>query len=715
MAAARSVKSPLDNAALWAGCLLLPCAAAAMQPLNDTQLADVSGHDGISVVLSGMGIGADSVVIHADPGTPDAGTLRARDIRYTPLSPATSWLDLSLDAGARDGDGYLSLALSMAPTRFEMAALDLGNSTRHFGSWTLDGRYDFLLQNQGLFRDADPSEGLARLRLSLDDAHLGYRPTDTSSTGISLDNLHFLWDLPAGTVSLTEQGLRVAGQVDYALAFDWRYQDGAHDLPLLHLGWQGRLYDTEVLLGTGGVWDGTEADGQYDTHTRTDGLHLNIGWNYNTGNQHVFDPEQDMRWRIGRVGDNRMALDFMDWRNLQDSNGDPVPLGFSFPLTFDVVPAGAHGPGGLCWGANVHGSGCSAAGGQYLSLVHGQVSGYPGPINRSDGDTLMILLRDGQLLAYASQVRVDPLGAAPQDYRWGLIYTLPNINANIALYPGGNESSPGAGSRHHGFMADILLMSQTFAGDTQGYNWANGAHFMIADTCEADLPGCDRDVNMGIGFMGSSFLLAADDTRIWIRNMDDDDPESGGIDLLSPRTRMQFSGLLGMARLPDGADVVRIAGSDLNLEGLINFRLSPPPAGAHHLAYSAAMRLEPLHDAASDLHASGQGSWYSIYEAGRPDVALTFADLRGDITLEEGRLEVLAAGEKQPGSPPSLTLSNQIRIGASAAPRLAQGTTGLGLMDAGQVLRGDVYFGGNRLGEIVIPGATLRSTITLVP
>ena len=355
-------------------------------------------------------------------------------------------------------------------------------------------------------------------------------------------------------------------------------------------------------------------------------------------------------------------------------------------------------------------------------------------MNRSNAGALLYLIRDGNLLAYSNQVTVSASGPdgilgtgddvmAPETYNWGLIYTLANINSNIALYPGGSESDVGGGSRNQGMMADILLTTQTLSSGVQGYNWENGTHFMIADTCDSVSAGCPNgEVNMGIGYLGANFLLAADDTRIWLKNTwaGTASPNNwqGGIDLTSPRARLQLSGLLGGVRLPRGNQRVDIASVDMNLEGLINFRLSPPPDGENFLAYSGAVRLYDMADTASSNLVSGTGSYWSIAEPGRPEIDLRFANMTGDFALDQGRLEIIARDELGPGTEPMLVLEQRLLVGMSAADRITDSVSGMTLPGgwaAGQPLRSDIYLGDKRMGQMIIPAANLGGSIALMP
>jgi len=712
---------------------VLPVSGLALQPMSESELARVDGQDGMTVAFDGSALSAQQVRWEIDTPVPsEAGGLYINGLSLTKMNTPDTLLNTELDVGSDGSDAFLSINSELARSRLAVEGMTLASEPgRSFGHWALVAPLEFRLQNRGIFF-RDETNNPASLYIGIEDASLFYRQNWFYHANITFDNLDFLWDMPQGSVGVTSDGLRVAGDVNYLLNFDLLYkfhpdQDmttvTANDKPMLNFGWEGTLYDTVFEARGGGVWDSTETSGSYDYSNRSGGINFGLSWNYKKNQGDVVKPT-DLRWQIGRAGGNQSLLEFGDWRNLQDGSGNRVAKGFDFPnITLDVVPAN-QGPGGLCWGAGLNGSGCAPAGGKMLEFSVGNIAGYSANVNRSNADAMLALIREGNLLAYSNQVTVSAqedastgyAGMTPETYNWGLIYTLANINANLSLYPGGSQSDV-PGSESNGFMADVLLMTQTLDGShQQGDNWAKGTHFLIADT--------DPTVNMGLGMINSQFLLAADDMRVWLKNTwsgtDGTNAYEGGIDLLSPRARMQFKGLLGGVSLPRGDEVVGIAGMDLNLEGLANFRISPPPDGENFLAYSSAIRLYSVADQPGSNLASGQGSFWSISEPGRADVELRLADIQGDIAITEGRLELTGRNETGAGEPPQLTLSNKILFGASAQNRINDGVAGLTNPSSyggqvGQAVKADVYFGADRLGDIVVPNGTLKATIGLLP
>lgn len=701
--------------------LLLPAVSvSALEPLSENEMSSIQGRDGVTVTLNNStGISVQQFSIQID--TPSAAISEGvymNNMLLTQTGTAPNWLTTKVDVGSDlSGDAYLSIDSHLDTSRFSFSSMTLDDPSRSFGEWALVGGLDFRMVNRGSFFDDDTNKP-ASLYFALNDAKWFYRQNWFYHANLTFDNLNFVWDMPEGSIGVTSEGLRIFGDVNYQLNFDLLYKFNAdqdmttvtlNDKRMLNFGWEGTLYDTELLVRSGGIWDGTEVGGAYDTTARTQGINFGVGWNYKK-NQGDAVKETDLRWQVGQGGGEKVLLEFGDWRNLHDASGNRVPLGFDFPnITLDVVTAG-NGPGGLCWGEGTHGSGC---GGKLLDIKTGLINSYSTLVNRTDGSALMAAIRDGNLLSYSNQVSVSSNTMAKETYNWGLIYTLANIDANIAMYPGGSLSHVASNSENQGFILDLILMTQTLDGTGfQGDNWSKGTHFMIADT--------DPAVNMGVGLLNADFLLAADDLRIWLKNTPADSKASaysGGIDLLSPRVRMQLSAEFAGVVLPDGSDKVHIADVDLNLEGGINFRLSPPPPGENYLAYSAGIRLYPISDTADSVMASGEGSFWSIAEPGRPGVELKLTGIQGDMAIEESKIELFERDYGGNGENPKLEMTNNLVFGASAAARLADGVGGLepAVGSFGQAVESDIYFGSDRLGQLAIPNGRIRTTIGLLP
>jgi len=394
----------------------------------------------------------------------------------------------------------------------------------------------------------------------------------------------------------------------------------------------------------------------------------------------------------------------------------------------DVINAGQDA-GGLCWGGSAHGpdtpgGACSTnSQRQLIRFAAGDIQHFDQLSPRSDAKALALLVRDGNLLTYSNKIRLIEDGAITREFNWGLIYTLANLDANIYFYPGGNPSDIGNGSLNQGIIADILVMSQSMGASdptAQGFNWDQGSHFMIADT----------EANKGIGFIGASFLVAANDTRIWLRpDWSGSNFYDAGIDLLSPQARINFRATFGGGSIPDGSDLVRGAYIDANLEGLINLRLSPSRPGAtiaedggvDFMGFSMAARLTDTNIANFSENTSGSnedfGSFISLSEPGRPDVDLKLGNINGDIALVNGVIDLRGTNEEGDGFP-KLALSGDLQFGLTANPRMINAVEGSSLPggNSAQPFRIDrIAFSGNTLGSIVIPSGQWHASMILRP
>ncbi|MFZ5699358.1 MAG: hypothetical protein ACOY9J_11695, partial [Pseudomonadota bacterium] len=547
------------------------------------------------------------------------------------------------------------------------------------------------------------------------------------------------------------------------------------------VGWGGVLYDSLLYLRGGGIWDTATDAGttvafngagtalvSMPTTGRTEGINVGMRWNYRNPSTPLV--AGDFRWSIGHVTGDREYVEFSDWRNLEQASG-PVAnrYGFDFPLlVIDTLSAGSatNAGGSLCWGNTMTGAACSAGGGSLLSMRAGSVTGYSVDVNRTGAATAVHLIRNGNLFAWAHSVQLyrypvgDPSPTLEVDNNTALVYTLANINSNLYFYPGGSESDSTAGSRDQGVLVDVLFMTQTFGTWQNNYEpgpytdtqrWSHGSHFMLADT----------DAEMGIGLLGSSFLFAADDLRIWLKNTSAGQTSpanwGGGIDLFSPRTRTHMVSLFSGARLPNGHDLIRGLHVDFNFEGLWNFRLSPPPTRTSEvqdfLAYSAAIRFRcgqtitrfgctgnNFADAAGSTIASvavaspldgqpyGNGSYMSLAEPASPAADFRVGDMSGDIAWTEGTLQVRSvndtSADNAPNSPadvagkPEVVLANKILVGASAAARMTDASLGAGLGAggaAGRTLTANVYFAGSRVLSWAIPAASVYASFSILP
>lgn len=548
---------------------------------------------------------------------------------------------------------------------------------------------------------------------------------------------------------------------------------------LMHFGWLGSVKDAEVKWMPGGVWQGS-TNGVFDPYgteaVTSNGLRFSSQWDYvsQVEAEHVFgDAEKEFRWRLGETADvastdkSRVNFELGDW-TIWGSRTASKPAAHYFPLiALDVISGAGQGPGGLCWGhgsalVDVDGTGGATGCGstvepdtQFINVTPGSITNYG--ITENDENALAIIIRDGQLQSYSRKVRLlerdasgnirtdtDPNrpGEEGREFDWGLIYSLANVSGNIYLYPGITRDGSGAVTDNQGVIADILLMSQTLDGNYQGNNWDHGSHLMIADTA----------ANMGIGFLNSSFLLAANDTRIRVKPQVGTDYYSGGLDFFSPQARFNYRATFGGGLLPghpgydpdstDQAQTVKGSNIDLNLEGLVNLRFSPSdpteannPGGArNYLGYSGALRLgsdttDPtIKGETSDLSTCGSngastcGSYISLAEPSQPDAAIKLANITGDLAFTEGRVDVVGTGEIAESPEPKMVIANNIKLGYAAKSHMnsvLDTVPGIDSIAAGNpgnpVMINNIMLGDANLGRMVIPSAQIHSSITLEP
>lgn len=724
--------------------ILVASSASAMQSLTDGDLAGVTAQDGVTVQLSTPSVTIARVDQCFDSSTgcstltgPDAAKLTLANIAINKIGMngapaagnfvATATADAYASAGGVPGLA-LTAEWQRGRVKLEQQLINTaGNAQVNMGTFALDssGRFEFI-GSGGLFNTASNQ---AKLLLRLDDADLFIRNGATAGAPEAvLHDVDFKWDMAQGTVGIDSSGILISGDVDFNLTFDLHYdgsgaspfQVTAADTPILNYGWTGGLDDAEIRVRGGGSWlstslTGTATNEKYNRTVRSEGVNLALSWNY----------MPNFRWVVGEVDDNKLDatpaphLEFGTWVNLPNtlqpvgSSAETITKAFEFPLVaIDMIRAG-RGPGGLCWGADWEGpaASCSAPthGGQYIEVA---------PENNSLG----VLVRDGFLRAYSTDVRIiDPDAPDPLDKNklmgWALIYTMGNIDANIYMRPDERTGKTG-------IKTDVVAMSQTFDvfdrdgdGNTveQGANWGYGSHFMIGDT----------DSGLGIGFINSSFLMAANNLYV---NMLPGGISVGDSDLLTGSAltdspvRIAFNGRLGGGRIanlgsPAVADLVSISDWKLNLEfDRFHMLLSPPTGGDTYLGFSATMRFASLSEPNFAYVPSGAetdpGSFINLSEPGRPEAAIRFANITGWLAARNGRIQLKpdVAGDSVPAQ---LVLENDLLVGRSVL-----NTPGAELM-VGRVEMSQIDTGGtykfNDLGSMVIPGGQWYSRVALQP
>lgn len=778
----------------------------AMQVLDDSDLAAVSGQDGLTINIDATdGWSADSVTYRADSGTALESELNISTVALDGVNTdgsqagaAPANADFTMDFGA-DSGGLPLLALglhtnSRIRVRSDSVTIPTAGNARSLGTFAFDFSGGIDLVNNGIF-NADYDK--AYLYGEINDGDLFYRQGGVTAPWMAMHEFKLKWHIPEGTLGIDSEGIIHQSGSPWSvgdaqrpfdpndpgyiapsesdlikLALDFEYIVGAGNATeeflvdstargLMHFGWLGSIKDAQVKWMPGGVWQGATA-GVFDPYgvdaVDTEGLRFSSQWDYvnlDDISNSSLTADDEFRWRLGETADVASA----DQSSINFELGDWVmwgersarkPAAHYFPLiALDVINGAGQGPGGLCWGHGpnyVNSGGSCGSSGQFMNVQPGRIGDYYGFSHTGDSGALAVIVRDGQLQAYSRKVRLletDSAGnESTREFDWGLIYSLANVDANFYLYPGGTVYDSGAGSyvAGNGIIADILLKSQTLdtSNELQADNWDHGTHLMIADT----------EANMGIGFMSSSFVVAGNDTRIWVKPQDGGDYYSGGIDIFSPEARFNYRAIFGGGLLPGHPDydpdsttqaqTVRGANLDLNLEGLVNLRFSPSDpnesnnidGSRNYLGFSGALSLgsnlgDGMIGATTNLSTCGSdgqstcGSYLSIAEPSQPNAALKLANITGDLAFTDGRVDVVGTNEIAPGSEPKMVIAKKIKAGYAAAADLGavlDTVPGISSANAGQpVMIDNIMLGEANLGRMVIPSAQIYSSITLEP
>ena len=748
--------------------MLFASAAAAMQSLDDDALSQFSGQDGLTAVLStpGITIGTINHCIDASPvcnlagadaskltvtGSPTGMALGAIGLNGAPGAGnlnLSATFDVFTNASNRPG---IALLTEWERARLAISSLQVGTGTSTLGNMVLDasGRFE-LVSAGGLFNSAVPE---SRLLLQLDNGTFYIRNRDAAGPEVVLQGLNFKWDMPQGIVGIDANGLLLQGDVDFNLTFDLLFDrsgatplavgTAAQDVPILRYGWSGGLVDSQLRLGGGGSWLGTSLSGSpalfnqkyirpkdptnTDPVVVSEGLTLSLRYNY----------APDFRWIVGEPDIDGAGpfepglIEFGGWQTLPNTaqtvnQPQLTTYAFDLPLVvLDVLRAG-RGPGGLCWGANWEGpkASCEAPvhGGQFINVA-------------PEDNSLAMILRDGFLRAYSTNVKIIDPPASDRNLGWALVYTFGNIDANIYVRP---DERPGM----FGMKLDGVLMSQTFDvfdadgnGNQweQGPNWGYGTHFMIADTAESPCEATNRC--LGIGLINSSLLVAAD--NLYINFMDQmarpggpvGDVRPSGISigdsnlltasaLTTSPVRLAFNGMFGGGDIPNMTRMVRIGTIKMNFEfDRFHFMLNPPAVGETYLGFEATMRFADL-DIANFSHtdsalASDPGSFLMIGEPGRDQASIRLADAKGWLAARNGRIEIIRDAENAADTPAQLVIQTDLLIGRSvkneAGAEFAINRVELSSPSTGGVINYD------SVGSIVIPGGQWHSRFVLQP
>lgn len=772
--------------------LCLPAMAVALQPLEDAELSNVTGQDGLVIDIASKadqtGFGYDDITLTVDRGQPAERKLQFAQATSADfpdgLRPGFYTVDddgafvngpthikMSIDAGAKANlTPYMAFQLDIfglpegmsdaRRTQLILGELSHGpGDSKTYGAWALEGDGILRLVNERGIFNANSTD--ASVFGEIIHGRMYHRQTKggkPDTTYLILDNLHARWDMPKGTYGINKEGLIMKTApndvIDVALDFDIFFKQGGLDFTaggngVLHFGWKGGLLGPELLWRT----KGTAGD---DTPSA---LNLSSKWNFVPADSELGN---EFKWRLGETGgasspqdgNKRIQFELSDWATWGSHD-----YGHDFPVIgLDVINQEfLQGKDyALCFKGTVGSGGCT---GQVVNLVPGKFGG------NEVANGLALVIRDGNLQSYSRRVNVVEevwsdaddkyvllelpqynAGKSPGVTRsidWGLIYTLADIDGNIFLYPGGN---PGDGD--NGLRADIIAVSNTFEEETDkpGFNWDHGSHLMIAETRIDDTKpmGATRNA-MGIGFVGTSFVVMVDDARIWLKpyegtlgaNNVDEYYGSGGLDLFSPRTRLNLFTNFGGGVLPDANGgygeglprYVRSAVIDVNLEGAVHARFSPSgrelsgvPDNA--LRYHWGVKLmsnntiqQSAGDDSKGFGADERGSYLSFAEPSRRDVAIALTNITGDLAFANGTIDIVP--HDNPGDTnanPKLRASHEFLIGKAASavinnlPEMAAVAGDPAPLDIGHIKMGE-----QNLGRIVIPSAKAHATLTLEP
>ncbi|MFZ5699410.1 MAG: hypothetical protein ACOY9J_11960 [Pseudomonadota bacterium] len=678
-------------------------------------------------------------------------------------SPATTTLSFDVgDNEVTDTDNSVGLGISGNWSRMRLlvdAFRQENVSANSPGTFAFDSAGTFSFMNtKGLFNDVGTAAGF---NLDISDASLYFRQGGSGAPEVLFDNILFNVGFNNGTIGVNNAGLRVAAaNLNFNLTFDLRYEGapdaaftyeqgtaGSNDRPVMYYGWQGTLTDFELGVKGGGIWYGaTGSPAVENVANRSEGLNFSARWNY----------DSTFAWVVGESnpsgsGNPRVQVQFDTWLKINNTAGT---YAFDTPNnTLDVVKAnqspgydGTAGTGGMCWGTQTSMTGPSAtcAG---SAVAAAPASGttpatpgyYPQWLYVAPEEGIALVSRDAKQWAYSNRIvikddfnndgdyadtdsatasdtpNIAPSTAETQTANFGFIYTLGNFDANIFFYPGGWDFANNAATTT-GLKLDFLIMTQSHDGSDTGAlpDWNTGSHYMMADN-DVDNDGIiEANDKFGVGFLGSSILLAANDLYLTLT--------SAGVNFRTRsgttpgEVRVQFKGRFGGGDLPDMASPVR--GLDINANFESNnfqFTLEPPASGGVYIGFSGLVDFVDLSTANfAENGTSGtsgdDGTFIEIAEPSRPSAALRFANITGRIQYTGGKLDLVSDSEIA-NQPAKILVSSSVNMGATAVGIPAGGGA---TASAGAPLQvGRIEFGGNTLGSIVVPSGTWYAAIGL--
>lgn len=697
--------------------LVLLCDARAMEPLDDSEMSDVAGRDGLSVSLnSGGTVTADGMVLSND----GAASAVLEDLALQGLAGPLD-IEVEVDAGSVGGQEAVRIQGSWTELMAYVNSWSLGaplsspadlndpgwqsSKSASLGSVGIQTSGSFEISGPGLL-DASSTDGFLDIS---SQGGLYYRQGAKGRPELSFQNFSLgasftdgAGNPGTGTVGIDSEGLLIAADhMDIDLFFDLYYAanpdpDGTGNgyfdpdaaSPAILFGWEGGVENASLRLGSGGIGTGNYVSGPYSyidydgtqTGSRTEGIHFTSSWDYSDA----------FAWRLGQASEDvEVEVRFTDWQRLGGA-GSTESHDFHLPLILDTVTS-TQNPGGICFGGNMPASGSLSA------ASCGTVGGTMESIAIPAGSTAFsATMRDGGLHAYNTTVEVIE-DATTDSFNWSLLYTFGKLDANIHLYPeqrGGNPS----------LKSDVVLAIQS-----PGYweaaqvnfdpgnpdidpnaasRWASNTHFMIADTATNLDGGPTNDDQFGIGMLNADLLWKVED--LFLRVVGDGEIAGmpGGLALESQSgAQYRFRGLFGGGDLTDLSDPVRIALLDVNLDtDRFIFVLGPAPdTTEEYLAFDGLLDF------------SGN-AYLSLAEPSTPSASFRLGSVGGRVRWQDGRVQLESS--QSTGDVPRLTIANDILFGSTAG---------------GDPLIGTVSFGGENLGRIAIPSGHFYSSISLKP
>lgn len=712
--------------------LCLP--APAMDVLDDQAMAEVTGRDGLFIDFqSASGATATSVTLETDRGAAPqqscaTGSGIANQHACTLFSGVTlegvggplqtrTRLDVSGTTTTGTGVSGIAWRSEWDQLRLTADALTVVTGTNPgYAANSVGSLAYYSTGNLAVISEGFPfNPGYNQTRFELNTVgDIIYRQGGAGAAEISFGNFNFgghFSDGAAlghnygpGTLGLDATGLYAFAPFSVLdLNFDLLFKAAPTNFditgrqPMILFGWQGGLRDALIRIGPGGLGYGIAGNFYDITNNRSDGLHIDAEWDFDT----------DYKWIIGQAGGNRTQIWFYDWQRV---GGAGAGSAFSMPIILDVLQNGV-GPAGICFGGSAIPSGrataahCGAIGGEFFTTRPG--------VGRS---ALAVVIHDAHNYAYNTKVRViDPgPGLDPNnpdwfdDFDWSLLYTWGKFDADIMVYPEG----PGGSST--GMRSDVTLAIQSPGAwvaanstnpavrATAGDNWRTNTHFALVDTGVTVGTGCTagNPCHMGIGILNSDLVWNVRDFFLQVRadgSGTSTPAMPGGLWLgTDSAARYEFRGMLGGGNFKNlgltDISVLALGRVNLSTDRFL-FVLSPGTISGG----DAPLRFDGI----LDLDGSAE---LSMAEISSPQSSFRLYNVQGRIGWGDGEILVQSGNNTVDGLP-RLTISNDLLLGNT-------GHFG-GLVPTDKQIVANVGFGAEDFGRIAIPSGHWYNEVTL--